>query len=224
MSTIFNIPIKFADPFWHLHSLNEIFIEEVYKFNADTSKPFIIDCGANVGLSVLYFKKLYPGAKVIAFEPDKAIFKMLLQNLESLNITDVITINKAVWIDDSQIQFLASGALGGKIYTATQDQHPPATQNIESIRLKSFLTSAIDFLKIDIEGAELAVVKDCKDVLHFVKHLFVEYHSDPLQPQSLNELLGIIKGAGFRVYMKEAWNNRLTLFFLNNIILTTICN
>lgn len=206
-STIFNCEIKIIEPFWHLHSLNEIFIEEVYKFVAETKEPVIIDCGANVGLSVLFFKRLYPLSKMTAFEPDKKIFKMLSQNLESLNITDVTIVNKAVWKEDGILEFLSSGALGGKIYNVNQGKSHNFLEEIESVRLRSYLTTPVDFLKIDIEGAEFEVLNDCKDVLHNVKNLFVEYHSDPNQEQMLNELLYILKETGFRVYIKESWNN-----------------
>jgi FkbM family methyltransferase len=39
--------------------------------------PYIIDAGANIGLSIIYFKKKYPNSKIVAFEPDKLIFNIL---------------------------------------------------------------------------------------------------------------------------------------------------
>src|SRR6266487_3582389 len=48
---------------------NETFKYNQYRFTADTSAPFILDCGSNIGVSVVYFKTLYPQAKIIAFEP-----------------------------------------------------------------------------------------------------------------------------------------------------------
>src|SRR5688572_17057445 len=66
--TIFNgHEISFLSPFWFLHSVDEIFVEEVYKFKAESDHPVILDCGANIGLSLVYFKKLYPNAHIIAF-------------------------------------------------------------------------------------------------------------------------------------------------------------
>jgi hypothetical protein len=70
------------------------------------------------------------------------------------------------------------------------------------------LNQNVDFLKIDIEGAEFDVLKDCQDNLSFVKNIFIEYHSNPLEPQILSNLLRIIADAGFRYYIKEAWVNR----------------
>src|SRR5687768_2021146 len=48
----------FASPSWFLHSVQEIFIDEVYRFRPSCANPLIIDCGANIGLSAIYFKGL----------------------------------------------------------------------------------------------------------------------------------------------------------------------
>src|SRR5690348_5460731 len=72
----------FNNYFWFYHSVEEIFVDEVYKCNFNSAEPYIIDCGANIGLSVIYFKQKYPNAKIIAFEPDKFQFDNLLQNIE----------------------------------------------------------------------------------------------------------------------------------------------
>ena len=57
------------------------------------------------------------------------------------------------------------------------------------------------FLKMDIEGAELKVLLDCKDQLHKIKYLFVEYHSWVSSQQELNVLLDLLTQCGFRYYI-----------------------
>jgi hypothetical protein len=59
-------------------------------------------------------------------------------------------------------------------------------------------------LKIDIEGAEVPVLLDCRDALGHVRHLFVEYHAYPGQPQTLPDLLTVLTEAGFRYYIDTA--------------------
>src|SRR5437762_3374640 len=46
------------------------FIRRIYHFDAQTSDPLIIDGGSNIGVSILYFKKTYPRARIVGFEPD----------------------------------------------------------------------------------------------------------------------------------------------------------
>src|SRR5690349_14366069 len=67
---LFGRTLRYTNRFWLLHSLEEIFIDKVYLFHSAELSPRIIDCGANIGLSVIFFKRTFPSAKIIAFEPD----------------------------------------------------------------------------------------------------------------------------------------------------------
>ena len=66
---------------------------------------------------------------------------------------------------------------------------------------------AVDFLKMDIEGAEFEVVKDCAPHLHKIENFFLEYHGKASETHKLNELLEIVENAGFKVYIKMAADN-----------------
>ena len=55
----------------------EIFVRQYYYFRANIESPRIFDCGANFGMATLYFKWLYPKARIEAFEPDPATFAVL---------------------------------------------------------------------------------------------------------------------------------------------------
>ena len=87
------------------------------------------------------------------------------------------------------------------------------TKTINAIRLKDLLTEKIDFLKIDIEGAEYAVLKDIKDSLFHVTNLFVEYHGSFNQTRELTDMLEWITEQGFNYYIKEAAPVYRTPFF-----------
>ena len=58
---IFEKPLDIVDAASFVYMYREIFERQIYKFKADTDSPTIIDCGANVGVSTLYFKKTFPG-------------------------------------------------------------------------------------------------------------------------------------------------------------------
>jgi hypothetical protein len=58
--------------------------------------------------------------------------------------------------------------------------------------------TSVDFLKMDIEGAEAEVLLDIESELHSVQNLFFEYHSTPGKQQVLGELLSVVTKAGFR--------------------------
>ncbi|HEY4155526.1 MAG TPA: FkbM family methyltransferase, partial [Puia sp.] len=192
-----------TDSFWYLHSLKEIFVDEVYRFRSFSEKPYILDCGTNIGLSIIYFKRLFPKARIVAFEPDFSIYNKLIRNLETFEIGDVDVQCKAVWVKEEMLNFAVTGSLGGRL----SDHSAETTIQVQATRLRDYINEPVDFLKIDIEGAEFEVLTDCANLLHNVKHLFVEYHSLPDKGQDLDRLLSILNEAGFRVYIKEAWNN-----------------
>src|SRR5262249_38196151 len=121
-ASIFGKSISFQGGYWFLYSLNEIFLEEVYKFESSNPKPLILDCGANIGLSVIYFKMLFPGSRIIAYEPDLEIFRTLKKNLSQFDYPDVDLINKAVWTCETELDFYAEGTLGGRIEELSSDR------------------------------------------------------------------------------------------------------
>lgn len=186
----------------------EMFVEEIYKFVSKNNAPLIIDCGSNIGLSVIYFKQQYPSAKIIAFEADPQICATLSHNIKEFNLTDVEIHAKAIWTKDGFIEFQTEGGASGMI---TQDKSSDEnTIRIPSVRLKSLLEQfdIIDFLKIDIEGAEYDVIKDCADKLHKAQNIFIEYHSMEDKTQQLGELLNILKFSGFRYHITEAFTSK----------------
>jgi FkbM family methyltransferase len=200
----------FGNQFWmtdaptFLSSLREIFIEEIYKFETTKKTITILDCGANLGLASIYFKRLYPSAKIIAYEADPNICKVMQQNFSSFGYTDVEARNTAVSNTNGKLHFHLDGGHAGMVTDCIQQAN---IVEVEAVRLKDVLAgfSEITFLKIDIEGHESSVIPDIAQELKKVNFLFLEYHSFLDQPQKLSELLQIIKEAGFRYYIKEAY-------------------
>ena len=99
-------------------SYREVLLEQIYRFVARRANPFIIDCGANIGLSVIYFKHLYPAARIIAFEPDPQNFAALQHNVQAFALADVTLYQKAVWNAETELAFQATGSLGSRVLTA----------------------------------------------------------------------------------------------------------
>lgn len=205
-SRIFGTNIRRVGTYSFVQNVEEILIDEIYKFDTDNPTPRIIDCGANIGLSIIFFKRLYPNSEIIAFEPDEAIFAVCRENLKAFGFTDVKLINAAVWKGDCELSFLPDNSLGGAIVENEASVLSNGLKKINAERLSKYLDEKIDFLKIDIEGAELEVIEDCKDKLDNIETLFVEYHSRKSELQELDKLLYIMSKAGFRYYIKHAWD------------------
>ena len=191
----------FCDNSTFINDLNELIIDKKYNFITNSSVPFIIDCGANIGLSALSFKQMYPESELIAFEPDPKIFALLNKNLQSNSISNAEAINAAVWTCNTTIQFGQEGGHSGRI---DFDDNPFPSIPVKGIDLYDYLDRRVDFLKIDIEGAEYAVIERCRDRLLNVKNIFIEYHSFYDQDQTLGKLLEILTDTGFRYQIKVA--------------------
>lgn len=213
---LFEKKFKYSDSSSFVSMYEEIFIKGIYQFNAGKEDPYILDCGSNIGLSVISFKKQYPKAVIKAFEPDPQIYQMLSSNVRSLQLMGVETINKAVWIHNEYISFQVQGGLSGAI--TEKNANGGSTEKIPCIRLYDLLDREIDFLKIDIEGAEYKVLQDSKDRLNIVKYLFVEYHSLEQDPQVLDQLLQFISGAGFRYHIQEVYTSPQPFLKVNALL------
>lgn len=199
-TTLFGGTFTFSDAAGYLHSVDEIFGEDVYKFKTPNHSPYIIDCGANMGLSILYFKKNYPDSTILAFEPDHKTFNILKENTAHL---DGVTIREeAVWTADTTLEFFSEGSLAGS--AMVDFAHKNNKTSVRAIDLKKYLNRKIDFLKIDIEGAENELIFDIKDHLSQVDKMFLEYHGLIDEPQNLGEILNLMKEAGFQYYIRLA--------------------
>jgi FkbM family methyltransferase len=190
-----------------LSSWSEIFLEGVYDWPGAPSAPRILDLGANIGLSILHHKKLYPDAQITAFEADPAIFAYLKRNLQANHVHDVTLINKAAWDENGTVSFWSEGADGGRVDGAMDPQSRQPTI-VETVDIAEALSGQhFDFIKMDIEGAELRVLPHCRDLLAKAKAAFVEFHAPVDQPHRLSAVMGELEGAGFRVYVKPLYDN-----------------
>ncbi len=196
----FDKDFKFTDANSFLHTVIEIYEEEVYLFKTKNPKPLIIDLGSNIGLSILYFKKLYPNSEIIGFEPDPQIFKILESNLEQFQIKEFSLYNAAAWISDGELTFYSEGALSGSVNKIKESNEI----KVKAIDIKKIIGERqVDFLKIDIEGAEYEILNHLKDSLKQVNLLFVEYHHITSKAQELHLLLDILDKSGFSYHIKQ---------------------
>lgn len=208
-SNCFGFPFVAIDKSSFLYMHEEIIEKEIYKFISNRKTPRILDCGANIGVSLVYFKKLYPSARITAFEPDPDIFAILKKNMEAGNFGDIELINKGLADEEGTVNFFSEGSDGGRIAT-TQDNNNIVP--IKTVQLSQYLDEKIDFLKIDIEGTETEVLIECQEKLHNVDNLFVEYHSFKEKPQMLGDMLNILTANGFRYYIQPVNMNSLHPF------------
>ncbi len=195
-TTYLGFRCRALDKWAFLHMCEEIFFREAFRFATEKDDPFIIDCGANIGLATIYFKQKYPNATILAFEPDATAVELFKQNTQDFD--EVKLIEKALSDKIQRIAFHGDHADGSRKAINNDD----TTFLVDTVVLSTFLDKKVDFLKIDIEGSEMEVLEECKDKLGNVERMFIEFHSIKDSRQSFNELLQLISDAGFKYYIE----------------------
>jgi FkbM family methyltransferase len=190
-----------------LSTYRELFVNGIYSFESADPAPRILDLGANIGLSVLFFKRQHPAARIVAFEADPEIFSYLERNVRANGLQDVELINAAAWVADTTLRFLPDGADGGRV--AGPGQGGAQATEVKAVNLSAFLNGrSFDFLKMDVEGAENQLLPAIRHHLRAVPRLFVEYHSRVGEKQELAGLLSLLSAEGFRVHLHSPHPSR----------------
>jgi len=179
----------------------ENFVRREYLFTSTAKSPLIIDCGSNIGMATLFFKLQYPESRILAFEPDPKTFGMLKRNVEENHLTDVTLFNAALSANEGQIDFFVDPDLPGSPIMSTN----PLRISKEKMRVRATIlskeiTEEVDFLKMDIEGAEVEVMNELgkSGKLALVREMVIEYHHH-ISPEvdHLSQILSLLESSGF---------------------------
>jgi FkbM family methyltransferase len=140
----------------------------------------IVDAGANVGASALWFLNTAPDARVVCFEPTAENHRCLAANLSSFpraetyhwglfsrERTAELFLGKSQCMQNSLV---ASVEVGGDSETIELRR---ASTEFDRLGLKH-----VSILKIDTEGCEVPIIEDLGDRLAGVDQIYVEYHSE----------------------------------------------
>jgi len=156
----------------------ETFVDLDYYFEARSDAPTILDCGSNIGMSILFFKALYPKATIIGFEPASGTFAALEKNVHGNRLQDVTLHRAAVGGEDGQVAFFETPTSGGLTASTDSGRGAVGRTVVDQVRLSRFVDRHIDLLKLDVEGAEFAVLSDliASNRLAMIDQMIIEYH------------------------------------------------
>lgn len=195
--------LRYADLLTLCPQWEDIFVKRTLAFTSASLSPRILDCGANIGLASLFFRRAYPAARITAFEADPALFAILDANLKTNGAGAVETRHAALWTSTGTLTFQCEGSDSGMISTLPGAVEGRA-MTVPSLRLRDVLDEGpVDLLKLDIEGAEDVVLADCEPVLRNVKALVMDLHEfDPAVRQAPRVLERLTR-AGFSYAIDE---------------------
>lgn len=202
---------------------NEIFVKREYlgtTLSLDGCR-YVFDVGANIGLFTVFAKLNKPDLVVHAFEPIKATYEVLVKNVELHGLTDVFLHNHALGTQDQServLTFYPNAPGNTTAYPESKEElkrtlpeimgeealqfmlASPQTYVVPVRTLSAVLDEtgipAIDLLKIDTEGDELAILQGISDA-HYgaIRQITGEIHSDAL----LAEIQQLLRSKGFTV-------------------------
>lgn len=176
-------------------TFHQIFAHREYGLKMLDIKPkTIIDAGANIGLFSVFIKNKFPDAKIVAIEPDKDNYQMVLKNTEKYD--DISVINCGLWNKSTMLKVYDKYNSGkwGMVVEETSDTSDP--QAVWSISIGDIIEkygfTSVDLLKIDIETAEKYLFDEsCKSWLPKVKVIAIELH-DWIEPGCAQPFLNAI--------------------------------
>lgn len=156
----------------------EVFVDPDYCFEARRPSPVILDCGCNIGMSICFFKSLFPGCKIMGFEPAADSFALLTQNVQANGLKDVALHQAALGSSDGEVTFYQENDPGSLMASTNAHRVGGRTQTVQQVRLSSFIDGPVDFMKLDVEGAEDEVLKDLvkSNKLRHIEQMVIEYH------------------------------------------------
>lgn len=192
---------------------------ENFEFLEDSCKTgsVVIDIGAHIGLfSVIASQVTGDKGKVYAFEPAPNTFVLLKKTL-SINQSQVIEpFQKAVGKESGKITFFVSDgeADNSNSLVNYKEDRPLHGIDVEVTSVDAFVKekniSKLDFIKIDVEGAEYDTLRGAIETLKNLKPVcIVAVHPEPIQAKGdrLEDIYDLIAGCGYRItYNKKTFS------------------
>ena len=196
--------------------LKEKFVEGQYYFDNEKQEPVVIDCGANIGISALYFKSLYPHAIVHCFEPYSKAVDYLKRNIAANNLENVFVYQEAVSALDGEIKLNIPADANMLNPTVLVAKDSTVFEIVKSVKLSSFVNSIkenIDLIKLDVEGAEYDIVEDLNNsgilATGKVRMLVVEYHDSVFKDAlRLQQFIGMLSDNNYEVSREQLYPTR----------------
>ena len=162
---------------------NGIFRWLEYGWDLEQSPRTVVDGGAYIGLSAIYFTMRYPGVRVIAVEASESNFNLLVRNTSAF--PNIEPVHAALWPQPGSLELTdpGTGLWGLQVRDAGTQDSVRQSHDLDSVRaitipdiLRDYRLDKIDLLKVDIEGSEKELFGAPAPWLDQVDAICIELH------------------------------------------------
>ena len=164
----------------------DFFLREPYGLPGGLKPKLIIDGGANIGCSSVFFAQKYSGASIIALEPDAKNAALCAEN--TARYKRVRVIQGALWPRDARIEIESPDVHNTEFRVVETTREGPGS--LPALTIPALLEMAgaerVDILKIDIEGGEYDLFAGDAEWITRVDILIIEFH-DRFRPGCARE-------------------------------------
>ncbi len=140
----------------------------------------ILDIGANIGASVIFFAMNYPNARIVGIEPARQPFVLLNRNVRNYANVEIfnvglhnVTIKRSIYIGGPDS--VANLVLRNVLSSNSQEEVPLVSADMFT---RSIGMERPDIIKIDTAGCEIPIINSMIDSFRNAKAIYVEYHSE----------------------------------------------
>jgi FkbM family methyltransferase len=202
-------------------AVHEVLLKEEYKLPERFRAKFIVDLGASIGDSAMYFASRYPKARIVAVEMEESNFALLEKNIAGNK--QIACIKAAAWYKKTKLKIVNKAEnckwafRVGEMKRGFETNGPVETVTVMEI-MRRFEEKEIDILKVDIEGAEKELfTANYSEWLPKTKVIMIELHDMfvPGSREAFEKALGRynfeIKYKGGRTAVavnKDFWYNK----------------
>src|SRR3989344_5102092 len=220
--TVFGFKIFFYDYETFVALFESIFIEHEYYFKSNKQSPRIIDLGSNIGLTVLYFKILYPKSEIQAFEPDPQTFEVLKKNVRINKIRNVKLFDIALSRKKGDAYFYIDSKNPGSLMMSLNKKRFGRNRiKVKTDLLSNYIPKQLDLLKMDVEGAEEQIIIEISitKALRKIKYMIFEYHHHiDLDQDSFSKTLRLLEREGFGYQIVSKLRSPIKDFLFQDIL------
>ncbi len=159
----------------------------------------ILDLGSNIGLTMVHYAALFPEARILGAELDAGNYWVCKKNIEPFGERCRVT-HAAVWHEPGEVAYAGTRESGYAIVTKTG---AAAKDRVRTITMEALIEKLgvpiVDFVKMDIEGAEREVLRNAGPWIDRVRCLKVEVHPHKASElYTVDDCLADLTGLGMR--------------------------